>query len=165
MGGSPFFICVNIYRMGIKRTQLNEVIEPIVTAMGYEFIGCEFFPQGKHSLLRIYIDKKDGVDVDDCAKVSRSVSDTLDVEEPIKGEYTLEVSSPGLERPLFTIAHYHQFIGAKVHIRLIIPQEKRRNFTGVLVEVKDEDIVLNVDEVMFTFAFKQIEKANLVATL
>lgn len=151
--------------MSNKRTQLNEILEPIVSAMGYEFVGCEFFPQGKHSLLRIYIDKENGVDVDDCARVSRSVSDALDVEEPIKGEYTLEVSSPGLARPLFTIAHFQKFIGAEIHIKLIIPHEKRRNFTGVLQDVRGEDIVLSVDENTFTFAFKQIEKANLVAKL
>ena len=85
---------------------LQDRLASLVSNMGYEFVGCELNRHSGGSLLRIYIDKETGVNVDDCARVSRQVSATLDVEDPIQGRYTLEVSSPGIDRPLFDLSHY-----------------------------------------------------------
>ena len=92
-------------------------------------------------MLRVYIDSENGVGVDDCAKVSRQVSGVLDVEDPISGEYTLEVSSPGMDRPLFKLSQYQDYIGHVVQLRLRMPFDGRRKFKGVLNGIEDEDIV------------------------
>ena len=100
---------------------LQEILEAAVTTLGFELVGVDYIAQGHRSVVRVYIDSEVGVTVDDCARVSRQVSAILDVEEPIRSEYTLEVSSPGIERPLFTLAHYQRFIGRAVDIRLRFP--------------------------------------------
>lgn len=138
------------------------VIEPAVSALGYELVGIEYLPQGRHSLLRIYIDHEDGITVDDCERVSRQVSAALDVEDPIHGQYTLEVSSPGLDRPLFTAEHFRRFAGNEVQLRLHTPVEGRRKFKGLLRGVRDEKVVLEIDGVELLFPLEDIEKAQLV---
>lgn len=146
-------------------TQLEELLSPVVEAMGYEFVGLEYLPQGKHSLLRIYIDKPKGITVDDCGAVSHQVSGVLDVEDPIKGHYMLEVSSPGLDRPLFKFEDFERFSGQSAQIRLQMPLDGRRNFRGVLqgVEAEQQQVVVAVDDEIVNLPWDRIEKARLIA--
>jgi len=145
-----------------KQSGLNALIEPIVIGMDYEMVGVEYLPQGKHSILRIFIDKPDGIDVDDCGNVSRQVSAMLDVEDPIKGEYSLEVSSPGLDRPLFTPKHFEQFIGERANVRVKMPIDGRRKFVGIISAQDGEVFELNVDGKNIAIPFDLVDKANLV---
>ncbi len=150
-----------------KQSGLTTLIEPIVVGMDYEMIGVEYLPQGKHSILRIYIDKPEGIDVDDCGHVSRQVSAMLDVEDPIKGEYSLEVSSPGLDRPLFTAAHFAQFIGSNANVKLKMPINGQRKFLGIIKGVisdsKSADVLdLEANGESVSIPFDLIDKANLV---
>jgi ribosome maturation factor RimP len=119
-------------------------------------------PQGRHSLLRMYIDAEDGIGLEDCEKVSHQVSGILDVEEAIHGQYTLEVSSPGLDRPLFTLDHFRQYLGQTVKLRLSSPVEGRRKFNGVISAVEDDAVVVTVENEPVTLPWNLIEKANLV---
>jgi ribosome maturation factor RimP len=141
---------------------LQELIEPSVVALGYQLWGFEMISQGRHSMLRIYVDAEAGIDVEDCAKVSRQVSGILDVEDPISGEYTLEVSSPGMDRPLFTLEQYKAYVGHVLQLKLRMPFDGRRNFKGLLSGIEDEDIVLIVDQEEFLLPIDHIEKANIV---
>ena len=111
------------------------IIDPIVIDMGYELLGIEYVASGKHSVLRLYIDCEEGIGVNDCESVSRQVSAIMDVEDPISGQYNLEVSSPGIERRLFVIAHYQRFLGHDVCLRTYRPIDGRRNFTGFIGSV------------------------------
>ena len=148
-----------------REATLNDRVAALVIAMGYEFVGCELRKLNTGTLLRIYIDKDTGILVDDCSRVSRQVSAMLDVEDPIQGRYTLEVSSPGLDRPLFEMAHYHKFIGREIKVRLYTPLDGRRNFVGVLLRVEDATISLLVEQTEITMAFSDIEKAKLIPDL
>ncbi|MCI0505241.1 MAG: ribosome maturation factor RimP [Gammaproteobacteria bacterium] len=141
---------------------IQALIEPAVATLGYELVGVEYLSQGRHSLVRIYIDSEDGVTLDDCERVSHQVSGILDVEDVIHGQYSLEVSSPGLDRPLFSMNHFKRFIGKQVKIRLSIPMEGRRNFSGVIRDAGDNHVVLEVDTQEIELPFNAIEKANLV---
>jgi ribosome maturation factor RimP len=156
----PFFVSEENMVQASK--QLQAIIEPAVTALGYELVGIEHLQQGKHSVLRVYIDHENGISVDDCADVSYQVSAVLDVEEPITGLYTLEVSSPGLDRPLFSEAHYQRYVGNLAEIRLRSPLEGRRRFKGRLKTVQDGLVVIEVDGVEYSITLDNIEKANLV---
>lgn len=145
---------------------LNDRLTSLISAMGYEFVGCELLRQGKHSVLRVFIDTESGVTVDDCSRVSHQVSAMLDVEDPIPGQYTLEVSSPGLNRPLFELKHYQQFVGKQIKLRLRAPREdNRRNFVGVITKVEGANIHLTVDAEEVVLPFSNIEKANLIADI
>ncbi len=150
--------------MAVKSRQLEDLLEPVVSSMGYEFVGLEYISQGRHSILRIYIDTEQGVDVDDCAKVSHQLSAVLDVEDPIAGEYSLEVSSPGLDRPLFKLYQYGQFIGREVKFRTTRPQLEngQRKFKGIIQGTDEENVIFLVDQTQLVVPFKDIEKANLV---
>ncbi len=139
------------------------MIAPIVHAMGCEFWGLEYLSSGRNGMLRIYIEREnDGVTVEDCEKVSRQVSSQLDVEDPITGEYTLEVSSPGMDRPLYTLGQFEKYIGEDVALRLRFPHEGRRKFKGRLNGVEGEDVLLIVDDHEYLFPLDSIEKANVV---
>ena len=142
--------------------QLQDIIAPAVMALGFELVGCEFHQQYGRSLLRIYVDGPQGIGLEDCAKVSRQIAAVLDVEDPIRGRYTLEVSSPGLDRPLFTIDHFRRFIGRQVNVLLRQPKAGRRRYRGVILTIEDDQITLKVDESMVKFAFNDINKANLI---
>lgn len=148
--------------MAKEFAELQALIVPQVTSLGYEFVGCIYFPQGRHAILRVYIDSVNGVTVDDCERVSRQISAMLDVEDPITGTYTLEVSSPGLDRPLFTREHYMRFLGAKVHIRLHAPMDNRRQFKGQLLNVMDDNIVMECEGKEFALPLANIARANLI---
>ncbi len=148
--------------MATKQTQLEALLEPIVTALGCELWGLDYIAQGKNSVLRLYIEKDGGVLVEDCEQVSRQVSATLDVEDPIQGVYTLEVSSPGLDRPLFKLEQYARFVGETLAVRLRVAFEGRRKFSGLLKGVEDDEIVLEVDNEEYLLPFELIDKANIV---
>ncbi len=146
-----------------NQQQLSEIIAPAVEAVGFEFVGIEYKPAGKHSLLRVYIDSKNGINVEDCAEVSQQVSAVMDVEDPINTEYRLEVSSPGADRPLFTIEHFIQFQGEEVNLKLLSPINGRRKFKGEMSVIDGEKVNIKVDGENFNFEIHQIEQANLVA--
>ena len=148
--------------MSGKRTELEQLLIPVVEALGYRCWGIEFLSQGRHSLLRVYIDSDDGVNVEDCADVSRQASAVLDVEDPISGDYTLEVSSPGLDRPLFTLEQHAAYAGEQVKIKLRVPYEGRRNFQGVIRGVEGDDVVLLVDEHEYLLPIDSIDKSQIV---
>ena len=142
--------------------QLNKILSPVVEGLGYEFVGLEYKSGSSPALLRIYIDHENGINVDDCARTSRQISAVMDVEDPIAGEYTLEVSSPGLDRPLFIAEHYQQFMGEKIKCKLRMPFNGRRNFTGRLLEANENAITLSIDNESIELFIEDIEKANLV---
>ena len=145
-----------------KQGNLQDLVEPIVSSMGYEFVGLEYLSQGKHSTLRIYIDKPEGIMVDDCSKVSSQLSAMLDVEDPIRGEYNLEVSSPGMDRPLFTAAQFEQFIGQKCTIRMKMPIDGQRKFTGLIKALVDGAVELETETKTVSLVVDMVDKANLV---
>ncbi len=134
---------------------------PTVEDMGYVLWGCEYISRGKHSVLRIYIDKEEGIGIEDCERVSRQVSALLDVEDPISGNYTLEVSSPGVPRPLFHGWQYQRFLGQQVQIKLMKPVEGRRKFSGVIASANEDKLVLSIDDEHREFNISNIVKANL----
>lgn len=144
-------------------TKLVNIIQPLVEDLGFEFVGLEESRNPKNPLLRIYIDSPpEGVHVDDCAEVSREVAALLDVEDPIRGHYILEVSSPGLDRPLFTPAQFHQFIGEQVNISLFAPVSRRRKFTGRLLSADDSQVMVELDGKSVSLDFSNIAKARLI---
>jgi ribosome maturation factor RimP len=143
--------------------ELQAMLEPAINVLGCELVGIEYVPQGRRSLLRIYIDKPSGVTIDDCSDVSHQVSAILDVEDPIREQYTLEVSSPGLDRPLFQAAHFERFSGSLARLRLNRPHAGRRNFTGRLLGLSDDGAVrMEVDGETYAFKMDEIDKARLV---
>jgi ribosome maturation factor RimP len=129
--------------------------------MGYEFVGVEYVGQGGRNTLRVYIDTPAGITLEDCEAVSHQVSGLLDVENPISDAYDLEVSSPGLDRPLFKIEDFEQFAGQRVKIRLAVPLDGRRNFTGQLLGVETDLVCIEVDGEIFKLVYEQIERARL----
>lgn len=131
-------------------------------ALGFEMVDAELAGGRQHQTLRVYIDGPRGVTVDNCADVSRQLSAILDVEDPFSGSYTLEVSSPGLDRPLVKPADFRRFQGSLVKVRLLHGLDGRRNFTGQLVETTAEGIVLEVDDARVNLPFADIERARLV---
>lgn len=148
------------------REALMRLLEPEVAALGCELVELEFHPHRGGGLLRLYIDRlggaADGVTVEDCEAVSRRVSATLDVADPIAGEYTLEVSSPGLDRPLRTRAHFERFVGSRLKVESLVPRAGRRRWTGQLVAVGATGIELEVDGVPVALELNEIKTARLV---
>ena len=140
------------------REKLISLLEAPVEALGYELVELEFPPH----LLRIYIDREGGVTVDDCEKVSRQVSGVLDVEDPIPGHYTLEVSSPGLDRPLRKAADYARFAGERAKLELSLPVDGRKRFTGTLKGREGGEVMIEVDGVLHRLPLEGIAKARLV---
>lgn len=148
--------------MSAGNDSLKQMLEPVITALGYDFWGLELQLGGKRKLLRVYIDQKDGVGIDDCERVSRQVSAILDVEDMVRGEYVLEVSSPGMDRPLYELDQFVKYLGEEITLRLRFPYEGRRNYRGRLKAVEGDEIVLVVTDNEFLFPVESIDKANLV---
>ena len=143
--------------------KLKQLIKQEVELLGYELIGVEFVGQGKGAaLLRIYIDHADGITLDDCVEVSHQVSGVLDVEDPIQENYRLEVSSPGLDRPLFELAHFERFKGSKVKLKTRAKIENRHRFTGVLGGVEENQVLIEEDGNSYRIPFEEIDSAKLV---
>lgn len=138
------------------------LIEPIVEGLGYECVGIDYNPHPKHGLLRIYIDSPNGILVDDCSKVSHQVSGALDVEDPIQGNYHLEVSSPGADRPFFKVSQFERFIGSTVNVNLFASIQGRRKITGRIESVADDIITLAEGEQTFAIPFSAMSKARIV---
>jgi ribosome maturation factor RimP len=144
-------------------TGLSKLIEPVVQELGCELWGIEKLQQGRQVVLKIYIESADGINVDDCARVSRQVSAILDVEDPIPGEYMLEVSSPGVERRLFKPEHFNVCKGEKVQITLRQAFDGRRKFKGLLCGLEDEEVVIRVDDAQeIVLPIDSIERARVL---
>ncbi len=141
---------------------VTDIVQPTVEALGLKLWGVEHIQNGRYSVLRIFIDNEDTVNLTDCERASRQISAVLDVEDPISGEYTLEVSSPGLERPLFKLDQFSQFIGDEVKIKTRGPLEGRRKFTGVIECVSEETVSLNIEGKILELEHSEIEKASIV---
>jgi ribosome maturation factor RimP len=144
------------------REQLIRLLEPTVTALGYELVDVESAPAGSGGIVRVYIDAPAGITLDDCERVSHGVSALLDAEDPISGAYTLEVSSPGLDRILRTQAHFERFVGSRIKVQLAEPLAGRRRFTGRLVEAGPGTIEMEVDGSPVRLDLGQIQKARVV---
>ncbi|MCP5419846.1 MAG: ribosome maturation factor RimP [Gammaproteobacteria bacterium] len=142
--------------------RLKQILATAVQAMGCELVGVEYHPHPRNGLLRVYIDTVDGVTLDDCQRVSEQISGVLDVEDPIPGHYTLEVSSPGLDRPLFEAEHFVRFTGHKIRVHLSIPLNGRSNFAGRLLGLRGDDVLLECDGQELSLPLERVEKARLV---
>jgi len=143
---------------------LTALFEPVIQSMGYELVGVEFQGSTHHGTLRVYIDHENGIGVDDCSAISHQISAILDVEEPIQQGYDLEVSSPGINRPLFKARDYEQFAGHSAKIKMAIAQGGRKNFKGLLQGVTEAGTVqITVDNEAYELPISDIAKANLVS--
>ncbi|MDF2867029.1 MAG: ribosome maturation factor RimP [Gammaproteobacteria bacterium] len=149
--------------MAFDNKQLQKILTSAVQALGYDLWGFELSTGGKRLLIRVYIDAAKGISVDDCALASRQINAMLEVDMPDLSDYILEVSSPGMDRPLFTLAQYTRYLGETMQIRTGQMYEGRRNFTGTLEAItEDKGIVLKVDEQQYHLSFADIEKAKLL---
>jgi ribosome maturation factor RimP len=161
MGHEPIFYCGEEMRSAPEK--LNYMVRGEVELMGYELVGLELSGQGKGGLmLRVYIDHADGISLDDCVQVSHQISGMLDVEDPIKEPYQLEVSSPGLDRPLFEREHFERFEGSKVRVKTHTKIEGRHRFTGVLRGVAENQVLVEEDGAIHGIAIELIDSARLV---
>lgn len=145
-----------------QNTVLIELLGPVVSAMGYELLGIEQLARGRSTLLRLYIDSEAGIMLDDCARVSDQVAGVLDVNDPIKGSYNLEVSSPGFDRPLFTLDHFRRFIGQEVRLNLHDKIAGRRKMSGEITAVSDDGVEIKMEGEVYQVAAENIDKARLV---
>jgi ribosome maturation factor RimP len=138
------------------------LLQPLVEDLGYEFVGLEYSSNPKNPALVVYIDQPEGIAVEDCERVSREAAALLDVEDPIAGHYRLEISSPGLDRPLFTLEHYEQFIGELAQISLFAPQDGRRKYKGRILGTGEGEVRIEQDSAEVTLDLANIAKARLV---
>lgn len=141
--------------------KLEQLLIPTLLDMGYELWGCEYLSQGKHSLLRVYIDRPEGIGIDDCQKVSKQVSALLDVEDPVPGNYSLEISSPGIPRPLFKSKHFQAYVGEIVHVKTFKPVNGQRKLVGTIISASESVLVIAVNNEHQELLISNIAKANL----
>jgi ribosome maturation factor RimP len=146
----------------MNNRELKLLIEPAIENIGYELTDLELKWDGSSNLLRLFIDRPEGITLDDCQAVSEQVGLLLDIDEPIQDDYVLEVSSPGLDRTLTKIEHYQRFIDEEIRVKLISPQDGRRNFKGHLIAVNDDAIEIKVDGEIFDLSIDSIEYTRLV---
>lgn len=162
-GRSPDSAAGTAAQANFLNTELNELLAPTIADLGLELVGIEFSPNGGGSLLRVYIDEPErGVTIEDCERASREISALLDVNDPVSGRYTLEVSSPGLERPLFTLEHFARFVGEPAKVVVNLPLNGRRRFQGRILAVEDDRVVVEQDGAPVAIAHANIAKAQLV---
>ena len=145
--------------------KVRRIIEPVVTAMGYELVGVEYVVQAGRPTLRVYVDAPAGITLEDCQRVSGQIGALLDVEDPLDTAYNLEVSSPGLDRPLFEAKHFVQFTGRRAKIRMKTLIQGRRRFTGVIQGVQDGDVIILENDQIVVLPLVNIEKAHLVPNI
>ena len=148
------------------RDALIRLLEPPIEALGFELVEVEIAREGRGGVLRVFIDRRAedpaaGVTVDDCARVSHAVSEVLEIHDPIKGHYTLEVSSPGFDRILRTRAHFERFVGERIFAELKLPMDGRRRFIGLLKSASSDTIVVEVDGKAYGLPLDRIQKARL----
>ena len=143
--------------------QIEQLIEVPIETLGYELVGVEHIKNGSNTILRIYIDAEQGISIEDCERVSHQVSGILEVEEPITSAYSLEVSSPGFDRPLFKERDFVRFAGSEVKITMKLPVQGRRNFKGSLQGVSDGNVLVEVDGEVYDLPLTKLSKARLVA--
>lgn len=150
-------------RIAVTTEKLNELLAPLVSDLGLEFVGIEFSPSRGSSLLRVFIDAPERpVAIEDCERVSREISALMDVNDPIEGRYTLEVSSPGIDRPLFTLEHFSRYIGSEAKISVALPIDGRQRFHGAIKAVEGDRIHLDQDGKDVVITHANIVKAKLV---
>jgi ribosome maturation factor RimP len=142
--------------------ELQKLLEPAIERLGYELTDLEVRLSGQGGLVRLTIDKPDGIDLDDCEKVSHAMSALLDVEDPVPGNYSLEVSSPGLDRKLTKLEHFQRFEGETLKVTMRFPMEGRRRFRGKLLSSNEENIVVEVDGESYSLPLTMIDTARLV---
>jgi len=159
----PFFVFRGIATLATLESKLEQMLTAPVEALGHSLWGIDYVQAGKHSILRVYIDNENGIFIEDCADVSRQVSAVLDVEDPISTEYTLEVSSPGVDRPLFNAAQYERYMGETVKVQLTMPVAGSRNLKGTVTGVEGQMLTLTVDGNALIIALDNIRKGNLIA--
>lgn len=145
-----------------QEQEIYTLIEPAVTLLGYELLGVRYSTSGKRATLRVYIDSEHGITVADCERVSYQVSGLLDVHDPVPGRYTLEISSPGLDRPLFFPGHFERFKGHRVSIKLGLPLDGRRKFSGELRGCHDGKVVVWSDDTEYVLPLDMINSARLL---
>lgn len=143
--------------------QIEQLIEAPIESLGYELVGVEYIKNGRDTVLRIYIDSEHGISIEDCERVSHQVSGILEVEDPINTAYSLEVSSPGFDRPLFKARDFERFSGSEVKLSMKLPVQGRRNFRGILEGFSDGDILIEVDGEVYALPLTKLAKARLVA--
>jgi len=142
--------------------QLDTLINSVVTGLGFQVWGYEYRPHSESALLRIFIENEGGVSIDNCTKVSRQIGAALDVEDIIPVAYILEVSSPGIDRVLFTPEQYSDYVGDEVKVRTRSPIEGRRNFRGVIESVGKTEVSVKIDNDTFVIPFNVVDRARLV---
>ncbi|MFK7730868.1 MAG: ribosome maturation factor RimP [Pseudomonadales bacterium] len=142
--------------------QLEVLFEPAVRAHGCELWGIDLMLNANPRMVRVYIEKEDGVNVDDCASVSRQISANLDVEEVIPGEYRLEVSSPGMDRPLFKLEQFHEYIGYELQVKLRMAFDGRRKFKGILRSIENDELMVHIDDEEFVLPYELVDSARVV---
>ncbi|MEC9365403.1 MAG: ribosome maturation factor RimP [Pseudomonadota bacterium] len=148
--------------MAVLRERLQQLLEPVVEALGYELVLLEFSPSTKSGLLRLYIDSPGGITIEDCERVSREVAGQLDVEDPISSGYRLEVSSPGLDRPLVKPSHYERFVGEQARVQLLAPRDGRRRFVGWIRAAGADAVQLETQDGLVELPYAEIDRARLV---
>lgn len=149
-------------RRGSIAERARAVVEPIIESLGYEVVDVVFVKEGPQRILRITIDHPDGIDLDACTRVSEAIDAPLDEADPIPGSYSLEVSSPGLDRPLYKPQHFERFAGREVEVRTYAPIDGRKNWRGILVGLQGDELALQVDGAEVRLPFDQVSRARLV---
>ena len=142
---------------------ISELCRPVIESFDCELWGIDFKLSSRNRLLRVYIDKSErSIEIEDCEQISKQISSVLDVEDVIQGEYVLEVSSPGIDRPLFSSEHFKKYVGSRVFCKLRIPKYGRRKFNGILSGAGDSDIEIKMDDASYSLSYIEIENANLI---
>ncbi len=159
MGFWPIFYLWS--SIALQDTQLQQLLEPTVVGLGYELVGVERVRDRGDLIVRVYIDQPQGIRVEDCERVSRQISGLLDVEDPVRERYTLEVSSPGIDRPLFTPEHFSRYSGRQARIRLRQAVENQKNYIGVLQGCNENEVLIEIQDTVHRLPFALIEKARL----
>jgi len=146
-------------------SRIRDLIAPVITGLGYEAVGIEYHSGDSDGVLRIYIDKPGGITVEDCQLISHQVSGVLDVEDPISESYHLEVSSPGMDRPLYCEADFDRFTGQRAKLKLAVKRDGRMRYSGLLCGTEDGCVIIDVDGEQFRLPFDEIDTARLIPNL
>ena len=143
--------------------QIEQLVEGPIVSLGYMLVGIEYVKNGQNTVLRIYIDSDQGISIEDCERVSHQVNGVLEVEDPINSAYSLEVSSPGFDRPLFKQQDFERFVGVQAKVVMKLPIQGRRNFKGLLDGFSEGNILIEVDGEVYELPLTKMSKARLVA--